>query len=280
MADMDAFGKHWNLIAGENANHWVNSNSGLGNHDYDHFYEVNGNGNIYTVNSVDLSFGKKCMCHLQSSPFVPDVLTSETAGLQEQIDSLEMQLSQASQSISNLDSLLSSNVDGGGQGVDLNSLPQITSIECIEMGIGLSCSPQGGMCSNATLAPSNEGAYYLTHSCYTNFEPSFCTYPNWRKFVVHGTNLSDVSSIVKIHDNVQSNGYGGYVTSQSRDAATLLNQSDSSFVFYASRVDWEEIGLDNPISYWNSFPSDRMYRVALTIPAVGIIESPISIYFD
>ena len=88
MADIDAFGKHWNLVAGENANHWVNSNSSLGSHEGSSFYEINGNGAVYPVNTYDLSFGKRCMCHLLASPFVPDVLTSETAGLQDQIDAL------------------------------------------------------------------------------------------------------------------------------------------------------------------------------------------------
>jgi len=91
MTDMDALGRHWELASMESANFWVNTNSKLG--ETSNFYALySANGSMYTVALDELDDGKRCMCYLQSSPFVPDVLTSETAGLQEQIDSLQSQL--------------------------------------------------------------------------------------------------------------------------------------------------------------------------------------------
>lgn len=111
MADLDAFGRHWGLAEAENANFWVNTNSKLGEHDFNQFYAVySGSGNLYAEGLGDLSEGKRCLCHLLASPSVPDVISSgpslddleasvaslqsELEGLESTLDSLEQWVAQ------------------------------------------------------------------------------------------------------------------------------------------------------------------------------------------
>ena len=212
MADMDAFGKHWNLVAGENANHWVNSNSSLGSHDYNEFFEINGYGSIYSVSSPDLSLGKKCMCHLQSSPFVPDVLTSETAGLQEQIDSLNAQQTLLTDMLASMDSL-QANLGGNSQ----------YSLECVEMGVGHYCDSGAGFNEWSTLEPIDGYRYPVNYTCNCNVSQDLVS-PNWRKFKIHGLPAMDAPVLLVFHK--YNNDYA------LMDDRSLQIEDDGSYSFY------------------------------------------------
>ena len=111
MADMDAFGRHWDLAAGEAANFWVNTNDKLGVHDFNQFYALyTASGNLYSVEMDDLSEGKGCLCHLQSSPLVPDVITdvSTLEDLEAAMANLEEELETLSASFDSLNQWASS----------------------------------------------------------------------------------------------------------------------------------------------------------------------------
>ena len=217
MADMDAFGKHWNLVVGENANHWVNSNSSLGSHDYNEFFEINGNGSIYSVNSVDLSQGKKCMCYLQSSPFVPDVLTSETAGLQEQIDSLNAQQAVLSNMPPSIDSL-QANAGGDSQ----------YFLECVEMGVGPYCDSGAGFDEWSTLEPIDGYIYPVNSSCNCTVSQNLVS-PNWRKFKIHGLPAMDAPELLVFHRYYVN--YDGDAEYDLMDRS-LEAEDDGSYSFY------------------------------------------------
>ena len=102
MADLDAYGRHFDLVGGISANFWVNSNAKLNASDfaYETYVLYGTTGNMYPVGVGDFSDAKRCMCYIQASPFVPnqyaddsgDELLSAVAELQEQVDSLQMEL--------------------------------------------------------------------------------------------------------------------------------------------------------------------------------------------
>lgn len=216
MADMDAFGKHWNLVDGVNANHWVNSNSSLGSHDYNEFCEINGNGSIYSVNSVDLSQGKKCMCHLQSSPFVPDVFTSETAGLQEQIDSLSTQQSILTDMLSSIDSIEASS----------GSMNQF-SLECVEIGVAPLCSEGSAVVPET----SNDDYSYSLNAHGSSTVTTNTVSPNWRKFCLSSESYSEDTLAVALKSEKYNSFEGGSWTPSWNDVI-LEKNLNGEYCFY------------------------------------------------
>jgi microcystin-dependent protein len=98
MADLDAFGRHFDLASSVSAYFWVNGNDKLNSSDfaYDTYQLYGPTGDMDNVNVNNFSQAKKCMCYIQSSPFVPSQYTedsnlalwSSVSYLQEQVDSL------------------------------------------------------------------------------------------------------------------------------------------------------------------------------------------------
>ena len=74
--------------------------------------------------------------------------------------------------------------------------------------------------------------------------------------------------------NASTNTFGAY-TYQSMDEATPIEQSDSTFTFYQSAGNQNETGAPEGIAMWG-VEAPYLHRVALVVPEVGIIESPIS----
>lgn len=101
MADLDAFGRHYGLVEGTPNFFWVNSNKMLeqttnpswGGWGYQLY---GGTGQLSEIDENDFAVGRKCLCYIQSSPFVPSQLTEDSnlalwsslSDLQEQVDSL------------------------------------------------------------------------------------------------------------------------------------------------------------------------------------------------
>ena len=98
MADLDAFGRHFDLASSVSAYFWVNGNDKLNSSDfaYDTYQLYGPTGDMANVSVSNFSQAKKCMCYIQSSPFVPSqysedsnlALWSSVSNLQEQVDSL------------------------------------------------------------------------------------------------------------------------------------------------------------------------------------------------
>lgn len=98
MADLDAFGRHFDLASSVSAYFWVNGNDKLNSSDfaYDTYQLYGPTGDMDNVSVTNFSQAKKCMCYIQSSPFVPSQYTedsnlalwSSVSDLQEQVDSL------------------------------------------------------------------------------------------------------------------------------------------------------------------------------------------------
>jgi hypothetical protein len=105
MADLDAFGRHFDLASSVSAYFWVNGNDKLNSSDfaYDTYQLYGPTGNMDNVNVNNFSQAKKCMCYIQSSPFVPSQFTedsnlalwSSVSDLQVQVDSLQTQFYEA-----------------------------------------------------------------------------------------------------------------------------------------------------------------------------------------
>ena len=108
MADLDAFGRHFSLVEDVDANFWVESNDKLNPSDQEsNVLSLYGpTGNLSVTGSYELSQAKRCLCFINSSPFVPSELSTELASdlgqeivvLQESLDSLASELSSVSQS--------------------------------------------------------------------------------------------------------------------------------------------------------------------------------------
>ena len=80
MADLDAFGRHFDLVSNDDGNFWVNSNDLLNATatEVSAMLLNGGSGNLYYENPVNLSQAKKCLCYIQASPFVPNQIASDT----------------------------------------------------------------------------------------------------------------------------------------------------------------------------------------------------------
>jgi hypothetical protein len=223
MADIDAFGRHWGLVSGNSSEFWVNRNSDI--EQSQHVLSVNGQtGRLATVDFYGMNYDLKCMCHLQSSPFVPDVLTSETAGLQEQIDSLYAQQSILTNTLAAIDSL-----------APASSGSSPLSIECIEYGMAPQCSPQGGYCESVQLSMDSDGRFGISAGCASQFNPEACVLPNWRKFMITGDDISEISKLFvhQVCDGYSGSGGNTYPSMRCETEIPFEVINDSTITFYA-----------------------------------------------
>lgn len=233
MADLDAFGRHFDLASSVSAYFWVNGNDKLNSSDfaYDTYQLFGPTGDMDNVSVNNFSQGKRCMCYIQSSPFVPSEHTVDSnlelwgsvADLQEQMDSLQMI------------------IDSFGM---LDSFPpeeslRIDSIVCVDYGVGYQCSPQGGFCSDITNDITSDGSgmpyFVLNETCYTQFDVSLCVRPNWRRFRAYGINLSTVTHVLLTGNySTAADGTGDYRVNQIIRSAEIFNQTNDSFDFYVA----------------------------------------------
>ena len=190
MADLDAWGKHFSLSqnASSTSWFWINSNEQIAN-GAEEILRARNSGEL-TSSSINYSTSElsaKCLCHLRSSPFVPDVLTSETTGIQEQIDSLETHYNQLLATVQALDSAQTSFV------TDSVICPSVSqySLECVEMGWSPLCPVGVGIEDYVTLGPSESGdwgsglQYNFRGDGYLS-DDNLRMNPKWRKFKVNG----------------------------------------------------------------------------------------------
>lgn len=210
MADIDAFGRHYDLASTINSYVWVDHE--VLSQDNATFTVHGALGELFISDYSDLSSFKKCMCHLQSSPFVPDVLTAETAGLQEQIDSLNAQQTLLTDMLANIDSL-QANLGGNSQ----------YSLECVEMGVGPYCDSGAGFNEWSTLEPTDGYRYPVNNTCNCNVSQDLVS-PNWRKFKIHGLPAMDAPVLLVFHE--YNNDYA------LMDDRSLQIEDDGSYSFY------------------------------------------------
>lgn len=186
MADLDAFGRHFDLASSVSAYFWVNGNDKLNSSDfaYDTYQLYGPTGNMDNVSVNNFSQAKKCMCYIQSSPFVPSQYTedsnlalwSSVSHLQEQVDSLQTALDSLQTSSATVDSIASPS----GQ----------YSFECVEMGVAPLCSEGSGF--NTVLNPEDGYNYPVANNGSSEVTLDLVT-PTWRKFQIGGID-PDVTS--------------------------------------------------------------------------------------
>lgn len=193
MADLDAFGRHFDLASSVSAYFWVNGNDKLNSSDfaYDTYQLYGPTGNMDNVNVNNFSQAKKCMCYIQSSPFVPSQYTedsnlalwSSVSDLQGQVDSLQTAL----------DSLQTSNptIDSSA------TVSSQYSLECVEMGSSMFCPAGLGLSSQATLTPDDNYTYPIEANQGLNSE-DYITQPLWRKFKISGLPNPELVSTLRV----------------------------------------------------------------------------------
>jgi hypothetical protein len=118
MADLDAFGRHFDLANSFSANFWVNGNEKLNSSDfaYETFQLYGPTGDMSPVNVSNFSNAKKCMCYIQSSPYVPNqysedpnfILWDSVAALNDQVVSLHALILDMSSDVDSAESEISS----------------------------------------------------------------------------------------------------------------------------------------------------------------------------
>lgn len=233
MADLDAFGRHFDLASSVSAYFWVNGNDKLNSSDfaYDTYQLYGPTGDMANVSVSNFSQAKKCMCYIQSSPFVPSQFTEDSnlalwgsvSDLQEQVDSLQTAINILS------DNNSADSVSASEGFITLR--PRFDSIACIEMGAGFQCAPQGGICDSYELGLNGQN-FRITTGCATDYDPSTCAGVNWRKFRVYGANLIEISEVQITRWMASQNGYGYPSATQWIKSASIVETNSSYFDFY------------------------------------------------
>jgi len=259
MADLDAFGRHFDLASSVSAYFWVNGNDKLNSSDfaYDTYQLYGPTGDMTNVSVSNFSQAKKCMCYIQSSPFVPSQFTedsnlalwSSVSDLQEQVDSLQTALNSLQSSSAVVDSI--------------SSPSSQFSFECVDMGVNPLCSEGSGI--SGSLESEDNYSYYLSHSGSAEVTNDVVA-PMWRKFCISG--LFTEETTVGIHltswqvaDYSGSNNDWAGITVDSGD----LVVQDGVGCFYVSAGgpcneggDWEDVfGNDAFFNVYNY--SSTMY---------------------
>ena len=224
MADLDAFGRHFDLASSVSATFWVNSNDKLNSSEFNDAYQLYGpNGNLYSSTLTNLSSPNKCMCYIQSSPFVPSqyiedsnlALWGSVSDLQEQVDSLQTAL----------DSLQTSST-----AVDSISSPSSQfSFECVDMGVASNCY---GDVNPLYLESDDNYTYYLSSSCQTTWYEGLVA-PTWRKFCVSGLDV-DVEEINFGFE--YRNQYGDQLIDVSVEHLAEVSEGTACFTFFSNNT--------------------------------------------
>jgi len=214
MADIDAFGRHYDLASTINSYMWVDHE--VLSHDNATFTVHGALGELFISDYSNLSSFQKCMCHLQSSPFVPDVLTSETAGLQEQIDSLSTQQSNLTDMLSSIDSIEASS----------GSMNQF-SLECVEIGVAPLCSEGSAVVPET----SNDDYSYSLNAHGSSTVTTNTVSPNWRKFCLSSESYSADTLAVALKSEQYNSFQGGSWTPSWNDVL-LEKNLNGEYCFY------------------------------------------------
>ena len=188
MADLDAFGRHFDLASSVSAYFWVNGNDKLNSSDfaYDTYQLYGPTGDMDNVSVTNFSQAKKCMCYIQSSPLMPSQYTDgsnialwgSVSDLQEQVDSLQGLIDGV------VSWTTSDSISASASGPEY-------SIECVEMGWSPLCPSGLGVAEWVTLGPEWPGSwedgyvyFYDGNGELTN--DNLLGHPKWRKFKITG----------------------------------------------------------------------------------------------
>lgn len=198
MADLDAFGRHFELASSVSAYFWVNGNDKLNSSDfaYDTYQLYGPTGDMANVSVSNFSQAKKCMCYIQSSPFVPSQFTEDSnlalwgsvSDLQEQVDSLQSLLDSVTNWTAN------DTVSPSANGAEY-------SIECVEMGWSPLCPSGLGVAEWVTLGPEWPGSWEDGYVYFFNGDGQLTSdnllgQPKWRKFKISGEIPADTQYLL------------------------------------------------------------------------------------
>ena len=158
-----------------------------------------------------------------------------------------MQLSEVvEQQQAQIDSLLSNDVDSAAQDWHLS---------CIDFGLGISCSPHSGLCPSVSNDPEDDGSYPISYSCNSNFDPSQCWSPTWRRFRIESSQAELITSLKgeRVGNTQNSNGYFSYI--DDFDIGFELVGNGIEFVVWSGDIQDGFVGLNigdqhNSISRW------------------------------
>ena len=253
MADLDAFGRHFDLANSVSAYFWVNGNDKLNSSDfaYDTYQLYGPTGDMANVSVSNFSQAKKCMCYIQSSPFVPSQYTEDSnlalwgsvSDLQGQVDSLQTALDSLQTSSATVDSSA--------------TVSSPYTLECVDMGLSILCPPGVGWADYVTLGPNADGFTYNISSTQELDDNNLVTGPLWRKFRLGGIDSSDES--ISIGFLYEYNGYGD--PSYNHEQIEAVNE-DGEYYFYLYEMRYGCGGL----SAYNYQPCCEEEGIPLTIP--------------
>lgn len=237
MADLDAIGRHYNLVSADANLFWINSNEMLnkttnvswGSWGY-HLYGASGQLGRFDEN--EFSIGKKCLCYIKAIPANPVNTTQAVsiASLQDSINTLKEQIQE-------IQDLLDSSEFN-----ETISLPvEPPKLTCVEMGLSPLC-PQGlGWSDFAVLTPTDNYTYSIANTQSTNND-NLIDAPLWRKFAITGVALEHDSVNIKISHYRD----GIYSDNQTIIATTTLEpviEGDTLFFWvYGRRFNCEQYG--------------------------------------
>lgn len=231
MVTLTEFGKAFGLAENNpQASYWLDSQKSV--ESTSKLICAESDGTIFSqeVASATSNQSRKCMCYVRAH----EIGLPEVASLN--LDSLEAEvgvaLAYGDTLASQIDSLASL-IEATDS--DLNH-PIGTKITCVELGLSLDCSPQGGLCSS-TLEPDENGRYRINNYCPSDYDPDQCLDAHWRKFTLEGVNLGGVTKIFMFKWSPAANGYSGYYGQQSARSASVYDVSDTSISFYVGMQD-------------------------------------------
>jgi len=122
------------------------------------------------------------------------------------------------------------------------------TLQCVDMGIGLPCAPQGGLDTTAYPLASTDGyEYRLDRGCPTGFNADILAKPTWRKFRITGSSFNEGVQL-----KIRSEYNGGFGDPNNGDTyiATITDPivTGNNLDFYvACSVDSDNIGMGTGI---------------------------------
>ena len=223
MADLDAFGRHFDLASDVSAHFWVNGNDKLNSSDfaYDTYQIFGSTGDMANVSVSNFSQDRKCMCYIRSSPFVPNQYTGDSnlalwdlvSDLQGQVDSLQTQFYEAESNGSTNDSVQTASSE--------------FVLQCVDLGVAPLCTEGSAVVPETS---SNDYSYSLDTFGSSTVTTNTVS-PNWRKFCLSSESYSEDTLAISLKSEKYDNDDGGSWTPSLGDLI-LDKNLDGAYCFY------------------------------------------------
>lgn len=268
MADLAAFGRHFDLVSNYQTNFWVNSNELLNStvSEGSAMYIDGGSGNIYNENPVNLSQAKRCLCYIQASPLLDSQSIEPSSEIIESLETIEAMVdSIASLNLDSLDSVI-----GGIQdevaGLQNNSNNQF-DVECTEMGYSAICGAVG-LEPQVTLAPQFDGYKYSLNPSTNPGDDFLFSAPHWRKFEIHGLPVGYNDDVYLRFEYYTSSSFEYFFREEVIGIPPVIDESGRYFIYffhggysgYSAECVWDGVQLEVPVANAFNLGSYNQYR--------------------